>query len=112
VMEKTQDIAILKSFGASRRTIRRIFLFEGAFIGLIGTLLGNILAIILLFIGGKTNLVNLPPDVYYLSKIPIKYDITIFATVSLVCFLTCWLVTVYPANRASKINIIEAMRNG
>ena len=74
VMEKTKDIAILKSMGATRRSIMKIFMLEGIIIGAIGTVLGLGLGFLLTSILKKYEFIKLPSDVYYISTLPVKIE--------------------------------------
>ena len=118
VMEKNKDIAILKSMGATARSIMKIFILQGVIIGAIGTLLGALggitvalnLSKISLFVENLLGVKILPGDVYYLSELPsrINYgDVSIIIVGSLAI---CFLSTIYPSWRASKLDPAEALR--
>lgn len=119
VKDKTRDIAILRTMGASRGAIMRIFLMCGASVGVTGTLIGTILGILfckniehirqgLQKITG-TNLFN--PEVYYLEHLPAKLDwADVIQVVSMALFLSL-LATLYPSWKAAKTDPVEALRN-
>lgn len=110
VTEKQRDIAILKSMGATDRLIKLIFMCQGLIIGLIGILVGLTGGLILCEIIRSYDIVKLPADVYYLSKLPVKvkvFDIVLICTTALFISLVS---TIYPAHRASKINPVEILR--
>lgn len=110
VTEKQRDIAILKSMGATDRLIKLIFMCQGLIIGLIGILVGLTGGLILCEIIRSYDIVKLPADVYYLSKLPVK--VKVFDTV-LICTSALFISlvsTIYPAHRASKINPVEILR--
>ena len=118
VMEKNKDIAILKSMGATAKSIMKIFILQGVIIGVIGTLLGALggitvalnLSKISLFVENLLGVKILPGDVYYLSELPsrINYgDVSIIIVGSLAI---CFLSTIYPSWRASKLDPAEALR--
>lgn len=119
VKDKTRDIAILRTMGASRGAIMRIFLMCGASVGVTGTLIGTILGILfckniehirqgLQKITG-TNLFN--PEVYYLEHLPAKLDWSdVIQVVSMALFLSL-LATLYPSWKAAKTDPVEALRN-
>jgi len=112
VMEKTKDIAILKAMGATDRSIRKIFVLNGMIIGAIGTLLGTCIGFILCGLLKKYKFIELPGDVYYLTTLPVQLetlDVLIIASSALVI---CFLATLYPANQASKLDPVEAIRYG
>ena len=119
VKDKTRDIAILRTMGASRGAIMRIFLMCGASVGVTGTLIGTVLGILfckniehirqgLQKITG-TNLFN--PEVYYLEHLPAKLDWSdVIQVVSMALFLSL-LATLYPSWKAAKTDPVEALRN-
>ena len=119
VKDKTRDIAILRTMGASRGAIMRIFLMCGASVGVTGTLIGTILGILfckniehirqgLQKITG-TNLFN--PEVYYLEHLPAKLDWSdVIQVMSMALFLSL-LATLYPSWKAAKTDPVEALRN-
>jgi lipoprotein-releasing system permease protein len=112
VMEKTKDIAILKAMGATDQSIRRIFVFKGMTIGMIGTSLGVVLGYVLCKLLEHYKFIELPGDVYYITKLPVllkTFDVVSIATASLII---CFIATLYPAKQASKLNPVEAIRYG
>jgi lipoprotein-releasing system permease protein len=118
VMEKNKDIAILKSMGASSRSILKIFTIEGGVIGVVGTILGTILGL-----GAAFNLEKitdsverlfgfkiLSSDVYYIDKLPSQVNPPDVIFIVLTAVLISLLATLYPAWRASKLDPAEALR--
>ena len=118
VMEKHRDIAILKSMGASSRSIMKIFIFQGLTIGFIGTSLGCALGVtvalhlsqISLFIEQLFGFKILPGDVYYLSELPSRVNYGDVVFIALGTLLISFLSTIYPSWRASKLDPAETLR--
>lgn len=110
--EKLRDIGILRTLGASPAQIRHIFLLEGLFIATAGVVLGLILALILCFIIKNTNIVQLPADIYYLTKVPVSLQFFDVLFVVAGSYLVCFISALYPAYKASKINPVDAVRYG
>ena len=118
VMEKARDIAILKSMGATARSIMKIFMIEGMVIGAIGTALGCITGItvalnlerISRFVENLFGFKILPKDVYYLNELPSQVDYGDVAAIALVAILICFLAAIYPSWRASRLDPAEALR--
>ncbi len=110
VMEKTRDIGILKSMGASSRGIMRIFLFEGTIVGILGTLLGSAIGFLVCYLQQTFGLVSLPPDVYLIDKLPVKMQAFDFFIIAIAGFALCLAASVYPAYKASKLEPVEAIR--
>jgi len=118
VMEKSKDIAILKSMGATSRSIMKIFMLEGIIIGAIGTLLGGITGItVALNLEWISRSVEdlfgfkiLPKDVYYLNELPSKINSGDVAVIVIAAMVICFLASIYPSWRASKLDPAEALR--
>jgi lipoprotein-releasing system permease protein len=118
VMEKNKDIAVLKSMGATSGSIMKIFVYQGVTIGAIGTLLGCIggLAVALnlekisLSIENLFGFKILPGDVYYLSQLPSQVNYSDVVIIIIGTMLICFLSTIYPSLRASKLDPAEALR--
>lgn len=110
VMEKTRDIAILMSMGATASAVRRIFMLQGAIIGAVGTALGYVLGIVLALLLKKYQFVELPPDVYMMDTLPVIIDPVDLAVIGAVSMLMCFLATIYPARQAARLVPAEALR--
>ncbi|KAF0159238.1 MAG: lipoprotein-releasing system permease protein [Syntrophaceae bacterium] len=118
VMEKNKDIAILKSMGATAATIMKIFIYQGLIVGLVGTFLGCIAGLtmalnlqkISLLVEKIFNFKILPGDVYYLSELPSKVNYSDVVIIVIGTLTICFLSTIYPALRASKLDPAEALR--
>jgi len=113
VMGKTRDIAILKAMGATEKSIRKIFVFNGMVIGLIGTGLGVILGLLLCTGLKHYDIYELTGDIYYFTTtLPVKLEIVnVIAIISAALFI-CFLATLYPARQAAKLNPVDAIRYG
>jgi lipoprotein-releasing system permease protein len=118
VTEKRADIAILRTLGAAPRSVMKIFIVQGAVIGVLGTALGVIAGIALAvnidvvvpFLERLLSVQFLSRDVYYISELPSDlhaYDVVLVAAVSLVLSLAA---TLYPSWRASRVRPAEALR--
>ena len=110
VIEKTKDIGILKSMGASRTVIKRIFVMEGFLIGIMGSAIGNILALVLCWLQLKFRLISLNSDVYFMDTVPIELRWYYFLIISLFAVALCVGATVFPAYKAAKLDAVEAIR--
>ena len=110
VMEKNKDIAILKSMGATARSIMRIFIFEGLIIGCVGTLIGLGGGYVVCTLLAKYQFITLPSDVYYISRLPVKMNILDFVLVAVSALGISFLATLYPSWQASRLDPAEALR--
>jgi lipoprotein-releasing system permease protein len=112
VMEKTKDIAIFRTLGATGRSIQKLFIYQGMLIGLIGTGIGVIAGTGLCYLQLKYHLVTLPGDVYYITALPVDLKLLDVLLVAASALLICFLATLYPARQASQLNPVEAIRYG
>ncbi len=110
VMEKTREIGILKSMGASSSSIMKIFLYEGLLVGVIGTVLGCIIGYGAGFLQLHYHVISLPPDVYLINSLPIVMEWKDFVAISSMSVLLSLLASFYPSYRASKLTPVEAIR--
>ncbi|HMK65534.1 MAG TPA: lipoprotein-releasing ABC transporter permease subunit [Thermodesulfobacteriota bacterium] len=110
VMEKTKDIAILKSMGATAPAIMKIFILEGVIIGVVGTALGLIGGIGLCEMLDKYQFIKLPSDVYYISSLPVQMKAWDIMMIVISALAICLIATLYPAWQASRLDPAEALR--
>ena len=118
VMEKSKDIAILKSMGATSRGIMKIFIYQGLIVGVIGTFLGCIAGLsvalnlqkVSLFVEKIFHFKILPGDVYYLSELPSQVNYGDVIIIIIGTLIVCFLSTIYPSLRASRLDPAEALR--
>ncbi len=110
VMEKRQDIAILMSMGARRKEIKKIFLYLGTLIGTIGTIIGYIVGLSLGYLIQRYQFIKLPPDVYYLDYLPVKYHMSDLVLIGVVTMTLCILASLYPASQAAKLEPAQVLR--
>jgi len=111
VMEKSRDIAILRTMGARAAVIRRIFMLQGLAIGTVGTVAGTILGLIVSYIADRYRLIELPADVYQVPYLPFRVEVLDVVTVVVLAILICFAATIYPARQAARIDPAEALRN-
>ena len=110
VMEKRKDIAILQSMGATRDSIRRIFLIKGCVIGVVGTLLGVFLGLAICLLIQKYRFIELPKDVFLISTVPVRIYLSNFLLVGFASLFVCLLASIYPARQAAKLDPVEIIR--
>lgn len=110
VMEKTRDIAVMMAMGATAGMIRRIFIYQGCIIGLIGTLLGYAFGLGLGYLLKKYQFIKLPENVYTLDHLPIIITVSDVLLIGASAMLLCFLATLYPATQAARLEPAEAMR--
>lgn len=111
VMEKSRDIAILKTMGASRQSITAIFMLQGLTIGLVGTTVGAAGGYGLARVLDRYRLIRIPMDVYQVSHVPFTIELGDFAIVVVSAIAICFLATIYPSRQASRLDPAQALRN-
>ncbi|MBR3631532.1 MAG: ABC transporter permease [Elusimicrobiaceae bacterium] len=110
--EKLRDIGIMRSLGASPKMIRGIFMWEAMMTATIGIVLGVMLAVVLCWIIATFNIVELPGDIYYLTKVPVRMQWADILAVIGGSYLVCFAAGLYPAVKASRVNPTDAIRYG
>lgn len=110
VMEKTRDIAVMMSMGATRKMIRRIFMYQGTIIGFVGTMLGYALGLTVGYLLKRYQFIKLPENVYTLDHLPIIITVPDVLIIGGAAMLLCFLSTLYPARQASRLKPADALR--
>ena len=110
VMEKSRDIAILKTMGSSAASIRRIFMLQGLIIGLVGTTAGAVAGYALIYVLDRYKLISVPVDVYQISHIPFTLELVDFLVVIAAAILICFVATIYPSRQAARLDPAQALR--
>lgn len=111
VMEKTRDIAVMMSMGATRKMIRRIFMYQGTIIGFVGTMLGYALGLTVGYLLKRYQFIKLPENVYTLDHLPIIITVPDVLIIGGAAMLLCFLSTLYPARQASRLKPADALRH-
>jgi lipoprotein-releasing system permease protein len=110
VMEKSRDIAILKTMGASARSVTTIFMMQGLIIGIIGTSVGAGAGYAVSYLLDRYKVVRVPVDVYQVSYVPFKVLPLDFLLVVVAAVLVCFVATIYPSRQAAKLDPAQALR--
>ncbi|BAH77343.1 lipoprotein-releasing ABC transporter permease subunit [Solidesulfovibrio magneticus] len=111
VMEKTRDIAILMSMGATPAAIRKIFMLQGVIIGVVGTALGYALGLGVALALEKYQFIKIPGDVYPMDHLPVRLDWSDMVIIGVTALALCFLATMYPARQAARLSPVEALRH-
>ena len=110
VMEKHRDIAILKTMGASARSITVVFMLQGLVIGVIGTAVGATAGLVVSSVMDRYKLIRVPMDIYQVSHLPFTVLPFDFIVVVAVAVLVCFVATIYPSRQAARLDPAQALR--
>lgn len=110
--EKLRDIGIMRAIGASPKMIRNIFMWEAMVIATLGIVIGLVLACLLCWVIATFNIVELPGDIYYLTKVPVRMELWDIVAVIGGSYLICFVAGLYPAIKASRVHPTDAIRYG
>jgi lipoprotein-releasing system permease protein len=111
VIEKQRDVGVLQAMGVSRRNIRRIFLAEGALVGIVGTVLGLVVGLTLVVLQERYSLVPLAdPESFMIDAYPVAIHVGDVVVIALVAVGLCLAAAVYPAYRASSVEPARAVQ--
>jgi len=110
VMQKSRDIAILKTMGTSSVRVMVIFMMQGLIIGVVGTTVGGICGLSLCWVLDTYELIQIPMDVYQVSHVPFVVQPVDFSVVVVATIAICFLATIYPSRQASRLDPVQALR--
>jgi lipoprotein-releasing system permease protein len=111
VNDKTREIGILRAMGATRRSILRIFVYEGMMVGLFGSVTGTALGLLSYWIQKEFGWIQLPGDVYFVTTLPVQLKLTDVLGVLFVTNFLCGVATLLPALKAARQDPVEAIRH-
>jgi lipoprotein-releasing system permease protein len=111
VADRTREIGILKAMGMTRGGILRVFVLQGAWIGIVGTVVGTALGVLLCWLLETYEIIRIPPDVYFVDHLPVSLRLVDLAAIVAVSVLVAFAATVYPAVQASRLEPVDAIRH-
>jgi lipoprotein-releasing system permease protein len=110
VLEKTRDIGILKAMGASNKLIRRIFALQGLLIGGVGAGAGLSLGLGICFVIDRYQIIKIPGDIYLFDRLPVEVNLLACLAFGALAVVLCWVATLYPCRKASRLDPVRAIR--
>ena len=112
VMEKSPDIAILKTMGAPSRSIMAVFMLQGLVIGAVGTFIGASMGYAVATVLDHYQLIRVPMDVYQIAYVPFVIEGSDLAVVVVMALVICFVATIYPSRQAARLDPVDALRFG
>jgi lipoprotein-releasing system permease protein len=110
VMDKTKEIGILRSMGLEGRSVRRVFVYQGALIGVVGTGLGTLVGLVAAFLLARYRFISLPGDVYFIDTLPVEVEPLGVALIVGASLLISLAATWYPDSQAARMAPVDAIR--
>jgi lipoprotein-releasing system permease protein len=111
VADRTREIGILKAMGMTDRGILRVFVMQGAWIGIVGTTLGTLLGVFLCFLLARYEIIKIPPEVYFVDRLPVSLEITDLLVIVAASVVIAFVATIYPSLQAARLQPVEAIRH-
>ena len=109
-MEKREEIGILKTIGSTPASIRKIFVYKGLVIAGFGVVLGWGIALFFSYIQNRFGIITLPPEIYFISYLPIETHVLDYLYAGALTFIICFFASLYPATQAARLSVIEVLR--
>jgi lipoprotein-releasing system permease protein len=110
VLIKTSEIGILRAMGCTVGEIYRVFVYQGLFIGGVGTAVGSLIGFAVCYAQQRFNIISIPGDVYLINSLPVDMNVFDFVLVIAVSMTICLLTSIYPARKAASLMPVQAIR--
>ena len=109
-MEKRAEIGILKTIGTTPGSVGAVFVYKGMMIGAIGVIAGWLIALIVAYVQNTYRVISLPPDIYFISYLPIDMQLLDFILTGAVTLAICFAASLHPARQAASASVIDVLR--
>jgi lipoprotein-releasing system permease protein len=111
VADRTREIGILKAMGMTRNGILRVFILQGVWIGVVGTVAGTAMGLALTWILDRYDVIRIPPDVYFVDRLPVWLEPLDVVAIVAASISVALVATIYPARQASRLEPVDAIRH-
>lgn len=111
VSDRTREIGILKAMGMTHGGILRVFVLQGAWIGVVGTAIGTVAGVVISWALERYELIRIPPEVYFVEHLPVSMRASDVALIVVASILVAFAATIYPSLQAAKLEPVEAIRH-
>jgi lipoprotein-releasing system permease protein len=111
VADRTREIGILKAMGMTDKGILRVFVLQGAWIGIVGTTLGMALGLVLCWLLATFEIIKIPPEVYFVDRLPVSLEVPDLMIIIGASVVIAFLATIYPSLQAARLQPVEAIRH-
>ena len=110
ILERTNMIGVLKSLGSTNTSLRKFFIYNSLYIVSLGLLIGNSVGLILIYLQKKYELISLDSEIYYVSSVPMHFDLYYIIGLNILTFFICFLVIILPSSLISNISPTKAVK--
>ena len=110
ILERTNMIGVLKSLGSTNTSLRKFFIYNSLYIVSLGLLIGNSVGLILIYLQKKYELISLDSEIYYVSSVPMHFDVYYIIGLNILTFFICFLVIILPSSLISNISPTKAVK--
>ena len=110
ILERTNMIGVLKSLGSTNTSLRKFFIYNSLYIVSLGLLIGNSVGLILIYLQKKYELISLDSEIYYVSSVPMHFDLYYIIGLNVLTFFICFLVIILPSSLISNISPTKVVK--
>ena len=110
ILERTNMIGVLKSLGSTNYSLRKFFIYNSLYIVTLGLIIGNSIGLTLIYLQKKYQFISLDPDIYYVSSVPVQFDINYFLMLNVLTFIICFIVIIFPSSLISNISPTKSIK--
>jgi len=110
ILERTNMIGVLKSLGSTNYSLRKFFIYNSLYIVALGLIIGNSIGLLLIYLQKTYKFISLDPDIYYVSSVPIHFDLSYILILNIMTFFICLIVIIIPSSLISNISPTKSIK--